>query len=489
MPVLDRDIRRAEVMLAATPHHRFEINGIRYLFGTDNLRVAREDAWTREELRCAEGGIAQDVLVSELAGRGFDIKTSEDKVAQLRASGFLIERGCAPIELEAGQGDCVTFMVNVSQRCNLTCSYCYVNQGLFDYEEKPVKKMRRETFETVVPRVFRMFPDNESYAFHFYGGEPLMNFVAIREMSEAALDHAKMSGARLQFYITTNGTLITEEVADFFDRFRFNVYLSVDGDKASHDEYRTYHNGRGSFDDVMKSFELLRSRPHVYVIGSSVIRDGFSLGEAIGFLADHGADMCKAERVRLAEGASGALTKSQRDRYLRDTRDLIEHYIEAISHGRTAMDYRLTPKILQLLMRRRRTFFCAAGERMFGIAANGEIYPCALHVGRRRAMLGSLDDGIDGELANAFRRKYSAQNQPRCATCWARNLCGGGCSAMVDRFGHEDCEALRAEAEAAIVVFDHFATNDPLQLLALVSPEIVAWMNSPEEQGSRGPSQ
>jgi sulfatase maturation enzyme AslB (radical SAM superfamily) len=45
-----------------------------------------------------------------------------------------------------------------------------------------------------------------------------MNFTAIREMSEAALARAKARGADLQFYITTNGTLITEAIADFFDR-------------------------------------------------------------------------------------------------------------------------------------------------------------------------------------------------------------------------------------------------------------------------------
>jgi uncharacterized protein len=487
MSVVERDARQASGMLAAAPHHRFEIDGIRYLFGTESLRVLREDACMRETMRCAASGIAPNVLMAALAARGFDAETSEDRVAQLRACGFLLERGRAPPALDAEQGGCVTFMVNVSQRCNLTCSYCYVNQGLFDYEEKPVKKMRREIFETVVPRVFRMFPDSESYAFHFYGGEPLMNFTAIREISEAALAQAQARGAGVQFYVTTNGTLITGEIADFFDRLRFNVYLSVDGERASHDEYRKYRDGRGSFDDVMASFALLRSRPHVHLIGSSVVRDGFSLGEAIQFLAQHGADTCKAERVRLAEGAAGALTETQRERYLRDIRDLIAHYIEAISQGRTAMDYRLRPKILQLLLRRRRAFFCAAGERMFGIAANGEIYPCALHVGRRQAKLGSLDDGIDGELARSFRRKYAAETQPRCGTCWAHNLCGGGCSAMVDRFGHEDCEALRAETEAAIVVFEHFASHDPMQLLALVSPALVAWMNGPGEEASRGP--
>ena len=48
---------------------------------------------------------------------------------------------------------------------------------------------------------------------------------------------------------------------------------------------------------------------------------------------------------------------------------------------------------------------------------------------------------------------------------------------MVDRFGHEDCMALRAESEAAIAIHQHFAETDPLAVLGLVSPKIVKWAN------------
>jgi hypothetical protein len=47
---------------------------------------------------------------------------------------------------------------------------------------------------------------------------------------------------------------------------------------------------------------------------------------------------------------------------------------------------------------------------------------------------------------------------------------------MVDRFGHEDCESLRAESEAAIAIFQHFAETDITQLYGLVSPPVVNWI-------------
>lgn len=48
---------------------------------------------------------------------------------------------------------------------------------------------------------------------------------------------------------------------------------------------------------------------------------------------------------------------------------------------------------------------------------------------------------------------------------------------MVDRFGHDDCGALRKESEAAIAIYQHFMDRDPLKLLALVSPRVVRWAN------------
>lgn len=89
-----------------------------------------------------------------------------------------------------------TFMVNVSQRCNLACPYCYVNKGLFDYEEKPVPRMASATADGIVEQIHRAFPSFQTYGYHFYGGEPFMNFDAIRTIVAAAEIKAAQTGTR-----------------------------------------------------------------------------------------------------------------------------------------------------------------------------------------------------------------------------------------------------------------------------------------------------
>jgi len=378
-----------------------------------------------------------------------------------------------------------TFMVNVSQRCNLTCPYCYVNKGHFDYVEKPIPKMAMSDAGLFVNRVHNQFPGFHIYGYHFYGGEPLLNFKAIRTIVEKAEEKAEASGTETDYHITTNGTLLTTEIADFMDKHRFTVYYSIDSNKDNHDELRKYLDGSGSYDDVEKNLELLRSRQGVHLIGSSVVREGNSLTDAIQSLKTKGSQQCKAERVRLHDDDPLALVDDNFDQYLDDVHSLASHYIDFIERGEKPLDYRLASKILQLLTRKRRDFFCPAGDRMFGVSSDGELYPCALHVGRESSILGDIENGPDAEKVADFRYKFSAEGQEVCRTCWNKTLCGGGCSAMVDRFGHEKCDSLKAESEAALLVYKHFFKTDPIKLLTLVSPKIVAWaegvITNPEE--------
>lgn len=458
-------------------HHHFQSRGRWYLFDVNALTVLPSCTLDRELLALAEEEMTAEALAERAMADGAEPALARERVAKLVEGRFLLPRGETPEMAQLREpSKHITFMVNVSQRCNLTCPYCYVNKGLFDYEEKPIARMRADTAEQIVEKVFAGFPGFETYAYHFYGGEPLMNFDVIRRIVAMAEDTAVATGTQTDFYITTNGTLLSREVADFMDEHRFTVYFSIDGDQEHHDELRKYVSGRGSFEDVERNLQYLRTRPGVHLIGSSVIRKGFTLGKAIGLLEENGARQCKAERVRLRDDESLALTGGEHDEYLEDIEGLIDHYVDSLSAGRKPMDFRLSSKILQVLTRSRRNFFCPAGERMFGVSADGEVYPCALHVGRPQSKLGDIYNGIDREKQQAFRRRFSPEHQKECSTCWTRHLCGGGCSAMVDRFGHEDCASLRRESEAAIAIFQHFAEKDPVLLYGLVSPKVVRWI-------------
>jgi uncharacterized protein len=466
--------------LLPVEYHHFQSRGRWLLFDVNALTVIPSCALDRTILETAAAGLTARQLESRVVASDdrLNCRDVARRIRVLTKRHFLLRPGETPglAELRPPTSY-ATFMVNVSQRCNLTCPYCYVNKGLFDYEQTPIARMESATADQLVEKIHQAFPAFETYGYHFYGGEPLMNFDAIRRIVEAAETKSEATGTKTDYHITTNGTLLTREVADFMDRHRFTVYFSIDGDQENHDELRRYVNGRGSYRDVEKNLAYLKTRPGVHLIGSSVIRRGFTLGKALDLLEDHGARQCKAERVRLKDGDALSLQGAEHDAYVRDIEALIEHYIGRLSSGRKPMDFRLSSKILQVMTRVRRNFFCPAGDRMFGVSADGELYPCALHVGRPQSRIGDIRSGVDPEKQKAFRARFGWEGQEDCRSCWTRHLCGGGCSAMVDRFGHEDCRSLRAESEAAIAIYQHFAERDPVLLYGLVSPKIARWIN------------
>lgn len=470
-------IKQKRLWFSAEYHH-FQFRNCWLLFNVNNLKILSSSPLDKQLLESAVNGITFNGLIKKMENYGEDAVAVRTRLKHLTEFKFFLPEGILPEKAKLGNPSLsATFMINVSQRCNLTCSYCYVNEGRFDYASLPIPLMNQETANQLVKKLYRSFPDFQTYDYHFYGGEPLLNFDAIREIVMSAESMASKTETQTEYHITTNGTLLRADIADFMDKYHFNVYFSIDGNKAVHDSERKYRDGRGSYHDVMKNLAYLRTKKHVHLICSSVIREDLSMSEVIKILENHGANQCKAERVRLDNQERLALKGETYEVYLKDIEMLFDHYVVNLSSGKKPLDYRFTSKILQLFAKARRNFFCPAGERMFGISADGEIYPCALHVGRPQSRLGHLQTGVDSKMQEIFRTKFSTDNQVECRTCWARYLCGGGCSAMVDRFGKEECAILQLECEIAIAIYQYFAKHNPLQILGLVSPSLVQWAN------------
>ena len=72
----------------------------------------------------------------------------------------------------------------------------------------------------------------------FFGGEPLMNFDVVKQLTAYARSIEKEKGKHFRFTLTTNGVLIDDDVIDFANREMSNVVLSLDGRKEIHDRCR-----------------------------------------------------------------------------------------------------------------------------------------------------------------------------------------------------------------------------------------------------------
>ena len=97
-------------------------------------------------------------------------------------------------------------ILQVTQQCNLRCSYCTYS-GI--YEGNRTHSSNWMSFETAKKAIDFFFDHNIDSAkvpVGFYGGEPLLAFDLIVQCIEYIED--KIEGREIQFGLTTNGTLL-----------------------------------------------------------------------------------------------------------------------------------------------------------------------------------------------------------------------------------------------------------------------------------------
>lgn len=149
----------------------------------------------------------------------------------------------------------------LNDRCNLRCPYCVNRNQQAPKAGTGIKKDspdRNRVINNCIDQFFARKMKNgvKETSVSFNGGEILTDWTIIKDMVQRISQ--KYPDIKVQYEINTNLTLLTEEIARFFDFHKFKVHISIDGYKESHDKTRKYPDGRGSFDDIIKKVELFR---------------------------------------------------------------------------------------------------------------------------------------------------------------------------------------------------------------------------------------
>lgn len=136
----------------------------------------------------------------------------------------------------------------VSRRCNLNCSYCYVDHSLRDVDLMPLEVAQRGIRELFSD------PSCEEVEISFLGGEPLMAFDRIVEIAQWVMEQ-KWEKPYIMF-ATVNGTLLDDRMKQWFTEHREQFYLCVsyDGKYHAQDVNRSNSNSRIDLDFFAKTW-------------------------------------------------------------------------------------------------------------------------------------------------------------------------------------------------------------------------------------------
>jgi uncharacterized protein len=123
-----------------------------------------------------------------------------------------------------------TLSLVVTRSCNLRCSYCYEKHYQGKYQVMDLKVAKE-----VINRYLCDEDGFEIVGIDFFGGEPLLAFNFIKEVIEWTL--SRQWPKRYHFSIGTNGTLLTDEMKNWFLKKKkcLTLSFSIDGNKKAHD--------------------------------------------------------------------------------------------------------------------------------------------------------------------------------------------------------------------------------------------------------------
>ena len=180
----------------------------------------------------------------------------ESLLAVLVEAELLFEGRLPPIAYAPPTG--MTAWLQVTNRCNLRCRYCFIT--------KTPEDMSQVTAEKVVDALFRSI---QAYGLShlvikFAGGEALLNIRAVF----AAIDRVEarrreLSGLlpadfQVRYEILSNGVVISDLRLRQLKERNIHLLISLDGLERDHDVQRVFPDGAGSFARVTRTMERVR---------------------------------------------------------------------------------------------------------------------------------------------------------------------------------------------------------------------------------------
>jgi uncharacterized protein len=330
----------------------------------------------------------------------------------------------------------------VAQKCNLGCTYCYAQQGEFGGAAKNM------ALAEALRAVELLTADAEPGArlnLAFLGGEPLVNRDVLRAATRRARELAQDRGASIGFSITTNGTLLTEDDAHFFEEHGFAVSVSVDGPARLHDALRPFKGGRGSYDTLMRRVAPLLTMQRRMQVSArvTVTPKNLALRATLDVLIDAGFHSVGFSPMLSAPNGNGEMQAHDLEIMLGEMIECGREYERRVQLGQRYPFANMVNAMREIHRGTHRPYPCGAGAGYLGVSADGELAACHRFVGDEDGAMGSLAQGVDRARQSEWLAARHVHRQEPCRSCWARYLCGGGCHHETIRRGRPACDYIR----------------------------------------------
>jgi uncharacterized protein len=349
--------------------------------------------------------------------------------------------------------------LNVAQACNLSCSYCYADEGRFGGR---ATMMSQEVARAAIDRLLK-HSDGQRVTVGFIGGEPFLNRNLLYWAVEYTVARAKEIGATVGFSVTTNGTLLTRDDVDLLRSHAFAISVSLDGGAEVNDRDRRSRGGESAFELSLERLRPLLQAPGRAKISAraTVTRRDLRVLERIEALVAVGFCEVGVSPLRTSPVAGLALEERDWPVFLDQMVRASEAELQELPQLGHLRFSNLAAAFKQLHAGYCKPLPCGSAASYVSVGARGEYFTCHRTVDDPRYKLGNITEGLSSGLREDFLRTRHVDMQQPCRSCWARYLCGGGCHAEVLSAGRSGCDYIRGWLEYCLRTYNRVLQEFP----------------------------
>lgn len=323
------------------------------------------------------------------------------------------------------------FTIEVTQQCNLRCTYCCYSGNYRDRRAHNTKEISSDTLQNTLEYIKEHYDkDAEEITVCFYGGEALLAKKKVEWIISELLSIFK---DKVRFSFSTNGLLLIEEVIDWLVNIQNTfVNVTIDGNKYMHDEHRRTVSGNGSYDIIIRNLRLFRAKySEFYEKRVRFLSTVYSWNDVLK-LAEVWNDepsIAKHYPVHI----SHIIPNFDDDSRNYDTWEVKNNFykqaFEEYKRGHKGILYGCFQKLIDIVDNRNYLKLpselniqtCYQGLFSTFINVDGDLYACEKFCGALN--IGNVRQGIDENKAFSLLQQFTERKNHLCSSCWAQRFC------------------------------------------------------------------
>ena len=353
-------------------------------------------------------------------------------------------------------------ILNITENCNMRCKYCYFSDTYKYTNNRNDNMMNAKTaikaldyFFDIIEQISEFNPGKKC-GITFYGGEALLNFSIIKTCIEYS---KKVCPVTPIFNITTNGTMLYGDIADYLVENDVYITISLDGSKNQHDRNRIDAIGKGTFDRIINNIKNFKHKyPNYYKINLSSVYDySTDMEENNKFFTRHKDLPIVGMVTPVVERGTNYYKKfsdQQIDEFVKKFNAVRDEYISNKIDNKAMNSYleilfdliiagvitklRADDKRLPILPY---TSTCIPGMKLF-VRTDGRLDICERINGSMS--IGDIETGLDIKKVSNIIKKYNKNVTNQCYKCPINRQCGVCFAQLCEdgNFAKPDCEKL-----------------------------------------------